>query len=624
MGSAYDLTAVSGINAASKGLGVISNNLANAQTVGFKGSRAEFSDMFYGSQNSPGNGVRVETITQDFSNGTINDTGRDLDMGIDGEGFFVLEDKTGRFNNVYTRNGSFKLDKEGFLTAQDGNKVQGYLLNEGLSTENNPEFFTTLSSIDMDELNKRPRPTDEMNFDINLDGQENANYDPDGNDINKVIDDVRSQVFSDIVAYEVDNNGASQAQGRDIANQVLDQVDLKSIIQGAPDVATAKANLADAAIAGSLQYDYTGLTDPGHGTTNVDLAAVYTSGEDADFAERIVDSGYQSMVTSAQSLSRLTNPEQNGEYGGFPDFTTNKIIYDTLGGEHRLTTNFYKRDVVEEGSASNNLNEKYTSWIVQYSMEDFNKETGEWETSGHVTGTDPKEAGQIYEMRFDVNGDLIDMRQPTSDGETYDAGGIPPELVAPGEALAPYDDTAPTPGWSSVGRSAPIEFVIDNPLTGAQDPLGNENAQREVVLDADYTRMSQFAGDYNLRGVTQNGYNVGDLVGVTTSLDGVIEARYSNGRSVPIAQVALANFNDKNAMEKLGGQTYAETFSSGAVQLGTPQNNGFGTVNAGTLEYSNVDTAGELVNMIQTQRTYQASAQVIQTSQTLTQTILQL
>ncbi|WP_153001130.1 flagellar hook-basal body complex protein, partial [Thiomicrospira sp. XS5] len=106
------MTAVSGINAASKGLGVISNNLANAQTVGFKSSRAEFSDMFYGAQNSPGNGVRVESITQDFTNGTINDTGRDLDMGSDGEGFFVLEDKTGRFDNVFTRNGSFKLDKE--------------------------------------------------------------------------------------------------------------------------------------------------------------------------------------------------------------------------------------------------------------------------------------------------------------------------------------------------------------------------------------------------------------------------------------------------------------------------------------------------------------------------------
>jgi flagellar hook protein FlgE len=269
--------------------------------------------------------------------------------------------------------------------------------------------------------------------------------------------------------------------------------------------------------------------------------------------------------------------------------------------------------------------------MVQYTIEDFNQETGEWETSGHRVddaGNPTDDAGQIFEMRFDTNGDLIDMRQPTTaapdlDNPVYSKTILnDTTVIGPGEAL--QSATNVTPGWVSIGRSSPIEFVIDAPLTGAQDPLGSENVQQRIALDADFTEMTQFAGDYNLRGVTQNGYNVGDLVGVTTSLDGVIEARYSNGRSVPIAQLALANFNDKNAMEKLGGQTYAETFSSGAVQLGTPQNNGFGTVNAGTLEYSNVDTAGELVNMIQTQRTYQASAQVIQTSQTLTQTILQL
>jgi len=129
MGVSYDLNALSGINAASNGLGVISNNLANAQTVGFKSSRAEFADMFSGSQNSPGNGVRVEAITQDFNQGTITSTGRELDMAIDGEGFFILDDKNGKYDAVYTRNGSFKLDKDGYLTDQSDNKVQDYLLS---------------------------------------------------------------------------------------------------------------------------------------------------------------------------------------------------------------------------------------------------------------------------------------------------------------------------------------------------------------------------------------------------------------------------------------------------------------------------------------------------------------
>jgi len=85
--------------------------------------------------------------------------------------------------------------------------------------------------------------------------------------------------------------------------------------------------------------------------------------------------------------------------------------------------------------------------------------------------------------------------------------------------------------------------------------------------------------------------------------------------------LAIADFNHKDKMQKLGGQTYAESFESGTAQIGRPSENGMGAILACSLEYSNVDVAGELVNMIQTQRTYQASAQVISTSQTLTQTI---
>ncbi|MEA1990002.1 MAG: flagellar hook protein FlgE [Pseudomonadota bacterium] len=525
MGVAYDLNALSGINAASNGLGVISNNLANSQTVGFKSSRAEFADMFSGSQNSPGNGVRVQAVTQDFNQGTIAGTGRELDMAIDGEGFFILEDKTGKYDAVYTRNGSFKLDKDGFLTDQTDNAVQGYLLNAELSTETSPVFDTTLGSIDLDDVNKEPRATDEMNFDINLDGQQAINYDPN--------------------AIDNDADGSIEDDG-------------------------------SVGVLSNLQK----LVDP----EGADINAVGTP------------------------------------YGGFPDFSTNKIIHDTLGGEHRLTANFYKRDVIPE--AGNSIGEKYTSWIVQYTVQDYDEDAAQWVTSGHRfdqdTGGVTTDAGQIFELRFDTNGDLIEVRQPEDGGVpgVYD----PDFLGAAGEYDVDADEEL---NWVSVGKQANLDFMIDTPLTGAFDPLGDP-VDPVVSVAMNFDEMTQFSGTYSIRGVTQNGYKVGDLVGLTTGLDGVIQARYSNGRSIPVAQLALANFTDKNAMEKLGGQTYAETFASGTRQLGAPQSVGLGTINAGSLEYSNVDVAGELVNMIQTQRTYQASAQVISTSQTLTQTILNL
>jgi flagellar hook protein FlgE len=530
----YDLNALSGINAASNGLGVISNNLANAQTVGFKSSRAEFSDMFSGAQKSPGNGVRVGAITQDFTVGSINDTGRELDMAIDGEGLFILEDKTGKYENVYTRNGSFKLDKEGYITDQGGNRLQGYLLNQTLSTETDPVFSTALNSIDLDDLNKIPKATSEMTYDINLDGDEVHNVDPAGTN------------------------------------------------------------------------------------TGVD--------------------GTDDSVGSSQNLAMLADPENNtgagGLFGGSPDYFYPKTIYDSLGGEHTLNANFYKRDVVPEpnGGSANTSGEKYTSWIVQYTITSEDSQ-GNSQYTGHVM--DPNlapqapsnRAGQVYELRFDTDGNYLGAYAPTLDGNgQYD----PTAAIAGGPDSDPAAGVGATDlgtaGWAPVTGNPQLNFMIDNPLTGATDPLGGatQGTPAAFEIDLDMEEMSQYAGAYTQRGTTQNGYAIGDLVGVNTNPDGVIEARYSNGRSVPVAQLALANFNDKNAMEKLGGQTYAETFGSGPVQIGTAENNGFGSISAGSLEYSNVDTTGELVNMIQTQRTYQASAQVISTSQTLTQTILNL
>lgn len=549
MGASFDLNALSGINAASTGLGVISNNLANAQSVGFKGSRAEFADMFSGAQNSAGSGARVAAITQDFGQGTINGTGRELDMAIDGEGFFVLEDRTGRYDNVYTRNGSFKLDKEGYLTTQEGNRVQGYLLDQNLSTETNPIFSTALNSIDLDELNKQPKATSEMVYDINLKGDADRNVDPAG--------------------------------------------------------------------------------------TNTGLAA------DDD------------SVGSTLNLQSLIAPEANGEYQGSSDYFYPMTIHDSLGGEHTLNVNFFKRDVVpvtdsvgnpvsttdaDGNSPALGAPVKYTSWIVQYTMTDMD-EQGNTVYTGHVadptTGTTlldgggNKSAGQVYEIRFDTNGNYLGAYEPID----YQAGGGDLAAVT-GQAdsyVDPLTGTVVTEasetGWTKVAGNPSLNFIVDNPMTGATDPLGGVvpgTTPAEFQINLDLTDMTQFAGSYNQRGTTQNGYAIGDLVGLTTGLDGVIEARYSNGRSVPVAQLAIANFSDKNAMEKLGGQTYAESFSSGPVQLGAPQSNGMGSINAGSLEYSNVDVAAELVNMIQTQRTYQASAQVISTSQTLTQTILNL
>jgi flagellar hook protein FlgE len=126
-------TGLSGLNASAKNLDVIGNNIANSNTVGAKSARVEFSAVVAsaigpsggGGAGGSGIGVEVSTISQQFSQGTINITGNNLDCAINGGGFFELTLKDG--SSAYTRDGQFKLDSKGNLITNSGASVMGFL-----------------------------------------------------------------------------------------------------------------------------------------------------------------------------------------------------------------------------------------------------------------------------------------------------------------------------------------------------------------------------------------------------------------------------------------------------------------------------------------------------------------
>nr|WP_297526478.1 flagellar hook protein FlgE [uncultured Roseateles sp.] len=120
---------LSGLNASSKNLEVIGNNIANSQTYGAKSSRAEFADMYAASLNGAGTsdvgiGVQVQTVAQQFTQGNISITENPMDLAINGAGFFQVSD--GKSPTVYTRNGQFKVDKDGNIVNNDQLKLMGY------------------------------------------------------------------------------------------------------------------------------------------------------------------------------------------------------------------------------------------------------------------------------------------------------------------------------------------------------------------------------------------------------------------------------------------------------------------------------------------------------------------
>ena len=145
---------LSGLNAASKNLDVIGHNIANSNTVGFKASRAEFAEMVASAIGSAGGssaGIGVETanVAQQFTQGNLNITGNNLDVAINGNGFFMLKlpDQT----QAYTRAGNFKLDKVGNMVTNDGAQILGYTVNpvtgQRTSTEPVPMVFPTSEPI---------------------------------------------------------------------------------------------------------------------------------------------------------------------------------------------------------------------------------------------------------------------------------------------------------------------------------------------------------------------------------------------------------------------------------------------------------------------------------------------
>lgn len=161
-------TALSGIRAANTDLQVTGNNIANASTVGFKSSRAEFGDVYTstllgGGSNTAGSGVTIQNIRQQFTQGNLKFTQNELDLSVNGEGFFVVE-KNGE--RLYTRAGTFGLDKDGYIVNGTGSLLQGF------AADADGNVSGVLGDLRVDVSSQAPRQTTGVNASFNLDANE--------------------------------------------------------------------------------------------------------------------------------------------------------------------------------------------------------------------------------------------------------------------------------------------------------------------------------------------------------------------------------------------------------------------------------------------------------------------
>lgn len=145
-----------------------------------------------------------------------------------------------------------------------------------------------------------------------------------------------------------------------------------------------------------------------------------------------------------------------------------------------------------------------------------------------------------------------------------------------------------------------------------------------VDIDINFSASTQFAQPFSVLSIEQDGFTSGRLDGLEIDAAGTVRANYTNGQNNPLGKIVLANFNNQNGLKQIGNATYVATAVSGNAQVGEAGAEGFGTVLSGSLERSNVDITEELVNLITAQRNFQASAKAIETTTTLTQTIIQI
>jgi flagellar hook protein FlgE len=182
----------------------------------------------------------------------------------------------------------------------------------------------------------------------------------------------------------------------------------------------------------------------------------------------------------------------------------------------------------------------------------------------------------------------------------------------------------------AVGGAQPMTFSANGAMTtpangnlnfGAYTPTTGAAAMN---MNFNFSKTTQYGDAFAVNAIQQDGQTTGTLSGVNIDTSGVVEAQYTNGQSVTLGQVALANFADPNGLAQQGNSSWAQTAASGQALYGQAGTAGLGQVESGSLEESNVDVTTQLVEMITAQRAFQANAQMISTENQITQTVIQI
>lgn len=202
------------------------------------------------------------------------------------------------------------------------------------------------------------------------------------------------------------------------------------------------------------------------------------------------------------------------------------------------------------------------------------------------------------------------------------------------------DGSGTIPSFGALGTSDeyavpvlldPGELTFDSlgnlisPVSGAMRFTTQSSVSTAFTsMDVDLTNASQYGASFSVLSQYQNGAPEGDLMGLEIGDDGLVSANFSNGTQKSLGKIVLANFASPSGLRQMGDARYLASTASGEAKVGEAGSSGFGSIRAGAIERSNVDLTQELVDLITAQRNFQANAKAIETSNTLTQAIINI
>lgn len=531
--------ALSGLNAAASSLDVQGNNIANSQTVGFKSSSTQFADVFASSQ--VGLGTRVSTVLQDFSAGNLEATGRNLDLGISGEGFFRFQ-QAGEV--VYSRNGQLTMTADGFLQNAQGARIMGYGVNEAGAVQSGgqPEVLR----VDADEM--PASATQNVNTVFNLDSREVPGK---GLDTARLTDADGNRVDVD---YHYSNNF------------------------------TVYDSLGNA-VNTTVYYEKVG----GPESQNIWQAKVAADGEYSEENSFLVEFNSNGAMVGMRNITDDYTVAQQALKGELEVLIP---LQQTLAGATKALTEAQEAETA-----------------AQTSLEEAQAELDQAVADGLGAG-DPAYDDALA-ARDDAQAELT-----AAQGEV--ATATTDRDAAQGDVDAAQADVdAAEQTMLAAFNAIPVNQQ-------KQMTFDAENGAEPIVFDFDPAGSTQFGNTSAATELTQDGYTSGALVGITIENDGTVVRNYSNEQSRAAGQIVMANFRNPEGLSPQGDNAWAATAASGQELIGAAGTGLLGTIESGTIETSNVDMARELVNMIVTQRSYQANSQTIKTQDEVLQTAINL